>query len=161
MRDILFRGKRKDNEEWVYGSLLIQAGAWINKDELAPTEYRILGIRGENRLVDPKTVGQYTGLSDKNGVKIFENDIVRYGKKNWVVNWNDETFRWEISLKDGCYQYPIYDGQGYPKYVDRITLGWVAAEFQLSGQLSVEVIGNKFDNPELIERDNNEKDWIF
>lgn len=145
MRKILFRGKVLKTNKWVYGSCNL--------------ENTLASISG--CAVTPKTIGQYTGLSDKNGVKIFENDIVRYGKKNWVVNWNDETFRWEISLKDGCYQYPIYDGQGYPKYVDRITLGWVAAEFQLSGQLSVEVIGNKFDNPELIERDNNEKDWIF
>lgn len=153
MREILFRGKTITSKEWIYGDLLQYAGGaqiWENTEQ------------GKfNAQIIPETVGQYTGLTDKNGVKIFENDIVRYGKKNWVVNWNDETFRWEISLKDGCYQYPIYDGQGYPKYVDRITLGWVAAEFQLSGQLSVEVIGNKFDNPELIERDNNEKDWIF
>lgn len=164
MREILFRGKRVDNGEWVYGYYAHFKDMHDVKADIIYTGYADIhmgSLLPECYDVNPETVGQYTGLSDKNGVKIFENDIVRYGKKNWVVNWNDETFRWEISLKDGCYQYPIYDGQGYPKYVDRITLGWVAAEFQLSGQLSVEVIGNKFDNPELIERDNNEKDWIF
>ena len=180
MREILFRGKRVDNGEWIEGVPIKTYDTEIGIN--LPLRYKAKNITLMNNdrvelccamdesayfdtenypIIDDETIGQYTGLRDKNSVKIFENDIVRYGKKNWVVNWNDETFRWEISLKDGCYQYPIYDGQGYPKYVDRITLGWVAAEFQLSGQLSVEVIGNKFDNPELIERDNNEKDWIF
>ena len=154
MREILFKGKRTDNGGWVFGNLN------DFRDCKTITTVKDCSIIDSCEVI-LETIGQYTGLKDRNGVKIFENDIVRYGKKNWVVNWNDETFRWEISLKDGCYQYPIYDGQGYPKYVDRITLGWVAAEFQLLGQLSVEVIGNKFDNPELIERDNNEKDWIF
>lgn len=154
MREILFKGKSVNDGRWLLGGLNDYG------------DYKSITVTRGFSIIDsceviPETISEYTGLSDKNGVKIFENDIVRYGKKNWVVNWNDETFRWEISLKDGCYQYHIYDGQGYPKYVDRITLGWVAAEFQLSGQLSVEVIGNKFDNPELIERDNNEKDWIF
>lgn len=154
MREILFRGKSVNDDRWVFGNLSDYGDC---KTITTVKDFSII----DSCKVIPETICEYTGLSDKNGVKIFENDIARYGKKNWVVNWNDETFRWEISLKDGCYQYPIYDGQGYPKYVDRITLGWVAAEFQILGQLSVEVIGNKFDNPELIERDNNEKDWIF
>jgi len=76
MREILFRGKRLDNGEWVYGSLLIQKGEYISKNEVTPNEYYIFGRQGEHYLVIPKTVGQCTGLTDKHGKKIFEGDIV-------------------------------------------------------------------------------------
>lgn len=92
MREILFRGKRKDNGEWVYGSLLIQSGEWISKDEQAPTEYRILGCRGENYLAIPKTVGQYTGLQDKNGTKIFENGYMIIDNKTYKVIFDNAEY---------------------------------------------------------------------
>ena len=72
MREILFRGKRIDNGEWVYGSYVEQYGAHeIYLTDGVDSEY------GFDRYhVDPSTVGQYTGMTDQNGKKMFENDIV-------------------------------------------------------------------------------------
>lgn len=78
MREILFRGKRTDNGEWVKGFYVC----------VLDTHYIMTGkfdsltngiINSEAYKVDPDTIGQFTGLTDENGVKIFEGDIVRYG----------------------------------------------------------------------------------
>ena len=132
MREILFRGKRVKNNEWVYGSFLKQAGERISKDEVAPIECWIYGMRGETALVDPETVGQYTGLTDKNGTKIFEGDVVMkrtYHKKKPC----------EVVFGVGCFHCGWGGGSSTKDHP------------YLLNDKQIEVIGNIYDNPELLK----------
>lgn len=95
-REILFRGKRIDNGEWVYGQYAYLLNARTEDGE--PIKHMIVDGTPFGQTVDPSTVGQYTGLTDKNGRKIFEGDILRepakndWEKKNFVgfeVFWHD------------------------------------------------------------------------
>ena len=124
MREILFHGKRTDNGEWVEGSssteYLKECGG-VMISPRADTCYR----------VDPETVGQYTGLKDKNGVRIFEGDIVRYGDTIHQVVFEQRNTT-------------AYFGLVYSK-IETMPFG----HYQDLKQ--IEVIGNIHDNPELLE----------
>ena len=140
-REILFRGKRVDNDEWVFGDL-IRNLIYDGREK----EMRIGEIYFEHNgdihgtavyKVIPETVGQYTGIVDKNGKKIFEGDILRYtwdtlsGEKKpytYVISYNDK----EARVMGEC---------------DSDDIQCLLPTFKYVGKRG-EVVGNVYDNEE-------------
>lgn len=146
MREILFRGKRLDNCEWVYGSLHVEYGEMARGETERRVDYRILGMRGEVDYVDPDTVGQNTGLKDKNGKRIFEGDIFEDRKEDMYA---------VVVFKDGCFRLEWHGITGaWMEYgFDECGGGWGIVEcesFDMYHIGNFEIIGNIHDNRELM-----------
>lgn len=154
MREILFRGAQKvDGAKslfWYEGSLVIETD-----DYTGEKEYYIQNENG-SFLVIPETIGQYTGLTDKNGNKIFEGDIVKhhFGEEKGVVRFGEyrQPFNDDIHTKHiGFYVDWIC---GEQKELLRKDLGYWA---NLEKNYNYEIfIGNIHDNPELLKEADNE-----
>ena len=121
-REILYRGKQNNTGEWFYGNL-------FDKDINGRTH-----ITTTNRgclNIDPETVGQFTGMTDKNELKIFEGDIVKEQYKSheiiYNVFWDEDYFAFRVKSKD------------YSYYLDELVPS------------NSEVIGNIYDNKELLK----------
>ena len=132
MREILFRGKRTINGDWVYGD-------FVHGNERKSLRDSIFVYDSETQYfndyeINPSTLGQYTGLTDKNGKRIFEGDIVKTDKfsepnKQYIIKYD--------------LQFGAFIGQ------DRYNVYFVTFDGD-SGEF--EVIGNVTDNPDLLEK---------
>ena len=124
MREILFRGKRVEDGKWIYGYLSF---FYIDNPKkgcmYSPKEVRRFDVMSE-------TVGQYTGLTDKNGTKIFEGDILHVAQGDFVVRWSESICSFVAGEKEKIR--PCMNS-GTMKHC--------------------EVIGNIYDNPKLLETD--------
>lgn len=135
MREILFRGKAKAGYKWISEGEWIEGSLFYSDDENGIVCQIATSYLSNNKdepvmvvayEVDPETVCQYTGLTDKNGRKIFVGDIVKIGLEHYEVWWNCDSSSITLSSKN--------ESRG----------------LYLSRNETVEVIGNIFDNPELI-----------
>jgi uncharacterized phage protein (TIGR01671 family) len=134
VREILFRGKRTDNKQWVEGYYVLIGEENPNADIVTKSGFRI--------RVDHKSIGQYTGLIAKSGARVFEGDVVqvvydtrRYG--TYVVAMSKE--------RGGWFPFACGDGCG-------------CCECDVERAENCEIIGNVYDNPELLEKEDAE--WV-
>jgi len=172
MRKVKFRGKRVDNKEWIYGSLIVgYHGKQMYCNIVPITICEDCFVMPEVYLVIPETVGQYTGLKDISGKEIYEGDIVRYyiGSNDFPIDYNaviEFAFgQWGFfvpyykNVKKGTYKerfsHKIVNGIGY-KFIPLVDLGSetiVLREFPKAKNIikvQYEIVGNIYDNPELV-----------
>ena len=141
-----FRAKRDLYEEWIYGSLLRVDGSpyIVQNDDVEKDGHHLVFITDIPMLVKEETIGQFTGLYDKNGKEIYEGDILlfrtdRYTSKPIVVVFHHGAFGY------------FYTGD-FVSFVGNTNF-----KFYINGSdESFGIIGNIHDNPELIKQNNNE-----
>lgn len=129
MREILFRGKRVDNGEWETGSLVIIRGGCSDEQVFITDK-----MTGYLTPVIPETAGQFVGTVDKNGKKICEGDIVKFGNNAYEIRFIEKYSRF-AGTNAHC----------------------VFASFLLKNS---EIIGNVHDNPELMDDSTADEDEL-
>lgn len=134
MREILFRGKNVNNLQWLYGCYYHCSGTAYGAVFIVENDFGFIEVI-------PHTVGQYTGLTDCNGKRIFEGDIVRGkdylgGRREGEVRYNECSGMWEI----------IPNTKSFYREEDCVTTLAPAEGY-------LEVIGNIYDNPELLKKE--------
>jgi uncharacterized phage protein (TIGR01671 family) len=138
MREILFKAKRIDNGEWVEGYVVHKRGLYFIYD-IVNSE----SCRQNNYEIDPETLCQFTGLCDKNGKRIWENDI---------VNHNGEYAPVKFGMYCSSFDYGNYNFGFYVDFPEetfyRKELGYWCRK--------VESAGNIFDNKELLQEESDE-----
>lgn len=136
-REILFRGKRIDSGEWITGN--------FSKESDGSSSIRPVGKIIRYPVI-PETVGQYTGLLDKNDNKIFEGDIIKFMHGRLLdVRFNRETLQWELT------------DVGVPDWeVNHLHNTLPLSELEVEtcyGEMTSEIVGNIHDNPELLKEE--------
>jgi len=150
MREILFRGKDINTGAWAEGCLVMTKPKHGDQSFIIPTGCFSTDGKGfflmEKIEVDPATVGQYTGLKDKNGVKIFEGDIV----------FRQEHTFWSVERDLSMPKFIVYNQLNSDRDIvfEALFNYGSSPVFSLDGEVLIELVvtGNIHDNPELLEK---------
>lgn len=154
MPKIIYRGKtestgncpcindNKPDGTWVKGYLYVDECFCEIRDSINNITYE----------VDLATISEFTGLIVANG-EVFEGDLLQFGDYILEVFWNDECFQWQAKKIDSNYV-TLYHRCPYHYNKDwtAIDLGEIAAEPILTGQMTTKIIGNVWDNPEILDK---------
>ena len=150
-REILFRGKRTYNGKWVEGSLVVtsQGGAYIISTVEDKRDATVL-VNQCSLNVDPETVGQYTGLTDKNGKKIFEGDIVRAtierAERCQSPRIENGVIGYDCIGMIGLILYKDKNGENvWSDFFNELSLSGLIEDYYF------EIIGNIHDNPDILK----------
>ena len=135
-REILFRGKHLDRNEWVFGNLV--------QTEKETLIIKVGGNYFQPNGVFPSSVGQYTGQKDKNGNKIFEGDIVRFSYITDGIKPIEIECLAKVVFEDGSFMIKCVKGHVH----NSMQRALFAMDYF---NIKVEVIGNVTDNPELLK----------
>ncbi len=154
MREILFRAKREDNGEWAYGYYVRLPDA-AGSASMIHTPARNPDESNSSHFIRSSTIGQFTGLTDKNGTRIFEGDVITFedvcceggSGYEYPDEWAVEAMnRVEVIIRNGCVCFgkELFESNAYEDiqfYYPNLN-EWFAE--------CAEIIGNIYDNPELI-----------
>lgn len=131
-REIKFRGKRKDNGEWANGYYTIDSN-----------DRHVIWSKNENWEVPPESVGQYTGLKDKNGKEIYEGDILQSKRVSGVAQIYYSEFH--LAFRYGFFPF------SYPPAKPMLKDLFLGGYLYKLGTKAHEIIGNIYENPELLK----------
>ena len=144
-RVVKFRGKRVDNGEWVHGNFVLYKHMGEVK-HIIVTDWAQVYVN--SHYVIPETVGQYTGLYDRDGVEIYEGDVMH--NRSIIPQWDKDLIdeiQAVVLIKDGMTRIEGWNENGYiGEEINRAHYGCLL----LSPEI-FEIIGNIHDNPELLE----------
>ena len=130
-RVVKFRGKDRISGEMVFGDLIHGVDFKKGNYYILPNTKNLAYVKNcdplDGVLVEPESVGQYTGLKDKNGVEIYKGDIIECDGERYEVFWCDDMLSWQCISKDDCLALHEFKGDAF-------------------------IIGNLHTNPELLEQ---------
>lgn len=151
-REFEFRGKLSHSGEWVYGSLLKIDSKYhiVTESDMYEDGHHICQESDTPTWVDPDTVGEFTGIMDKHGKKIFEGDILLWTRKSVHIEGSPIQ-----DFSDKCIIYYDNDKCGF-KFRCKLDCGSCVGSLDFSDERAkesyIEVIGNIYDNPELLNK---------
>jgi len=143
MRKTQFRGQRATDKTWVFGDLLVRG---IDYDYVIRTCQENSAASQVVRII-PETMGEYSGVEDLNLTPIFEGDIVESRISENKLDWK----RWKVIFEDGCFAFESVTKSVKSRKKYRFKVNMLCSdEVRFYGLV---VVGNIFDNPELLKED--------